>query len=141
MASRTRSSSSYKKNDRKGQFFILTTVAVVTTLFFVGRWIEPLAQVDTSSIVQMGEIFTFDNIREKTSAVIKDSESCDDLDYNLEEYKNFIQNFAREKNYRIDFGYDILSCVDYTGAVIEATLRILSENVDAKGAFTETWSP
>lgn len=141
MASRTRSSSSYKKNDRKGQFFILTTVAVVTILFFVGRWIEPLAQVDTSSIVQMGEIFTFDNIKEKTSAVVKDSESCDDLDYNLEEYKNFIQNFAREKNYRIDFGYGISSCVDDTGAVIEATLRILSENVDAKGTFIETWSP
>ncbi|MEK6909751.1 MAG: hypothetical protein AABW61_01595, partial [Candidatus Aenigmatarchaeota archaeon] len=75
--------SNLRKNARKGQFFVLTTVAIVTILFFVGRWVDPLTQVDTSTIVLSEELFTFDNIQEKTAAVVKNSENCEELEYNL----------------------------------------------------------
>lgn len=139
MASRTRSSSSSRKSARKGQFFVLTTVAIVTILFFVSRWVEPLTQADTSAIAQLEEFFTFDNIREKTNANVKNSENCDDLNYNLQEYKSFIDNFAREKNYKISFNYIVTPCDDELGAAAGFTLKITSEKVDAKGSFDVTW--
>ena len=137
MASRTRSSSSSRKNARKGQFFVLTTVAVVTILFFVGRWVDPLTQVDTSSIVLSEELFTFDNIQEKSLTVIKNSENCEELDYNLQEYKNFIRDFARDKNYKITFKYSIPSCED--SATVQMDLVIISEKVNAQKTFTVGW--
>ncbi len=140
MASRTRSLSNSRKNVRKGQFFVLTTVAVVTILFFVGRWTGPLTQVDTSEIVLSDELFTFDNIKEKTNTVIKNSENCNELNYNLQEYKNFIDNFAREKNYKITFAHVSTPCdPELGGAITEVTLKIVSDKVDAKGTFSISW--
>ena len=137
MAYRTRSSSSSRKNARKGQFFVLTAVAVATILFFVGRWTGPLTQVDTSSIVLSEELFTFDNIREKTVAVVGNSENCEELDYNLQEYKNFIRDFGRDKNYKITFKYSIPSCGD--SAAVRMDLVIISEKVNAQKTFTVDW--
>ncbi len=139
MASRTRSSSNSRKNVRKGQFFILSAVAIVTILFFVSRWVEPLTQADTSSIAQMEEFFTFDNIKEKTTTVVKNSDDCIDLNYNLQEYKSFIDNFAREKNYKISLTYSTTPCDPELGAVTEFTLRIISNKVDARGTFSVEW--
>lgn len=139
MAFRTRSSSNFR-SVRKGQFFVLTTVAIVTVLFFVGRWIDPLTQADASDMAEMEELFTFDNIREKTSTVVKNSENCDDLDYNLQEYKKFIDDFARDKNYKISFAYSLTpSCEQFESAAVELALRIISEKIDAKGVFSVTW--
>ncbi len=138
MAYRTRSSSSYR-NAKKGQFFILTAVAIVTILFFIGRWIGPSAQVDTSSIAASEEFSTFDNIKEKASSVVKNSDSCDDLNYNLQEYKNFIDNFATEKNYKIIFDYTTTPCSESLGTVTEFTLRITSQKVDAQRDFSVAW--
>jgi len=137
MASRTRSSPSFQKNVRKGQFFILTTVAIVTILFFVGRWTGPLTQVDTSSIVLSDELFTFDNIQEKTLVVIKSSESCEELEYNLQEYKSFIRDFARDKNYKITFEYSVPSCG--ASATVKMDFVIISEKVNAQKTFTVVW--
>ncbi|MBI1978475.1 MAG: hypothetical protein HYS62_00245 [Candidatus Aenigmarchaeota archaeon] len=140
MASRTRSSSSSKRSARKGQFFILTTVAIVTTLFFVGRWIGPSSQVDTSSQVLSDELFTFENIKEKAIVAVENSESCEDLKYNIQEYKNFIDAFARDKNYQITFTYAISpSCEELGSAVAEFALRIISERTEARGIFSVTW--
>lgn len=134
-----RSSSSSRKSAKKGQFFILTSVAVVTILFFVSRWIGPLTELDTSSIVLSEELFTFDNIKEKAGDVVKNSESCEELDYNIQEYKNFIENFAREKNYRITFDSSISPCSEVSSSVVEFTLRVFSSKVDARGNFFFTW--
>lgn len=139
MASRMRSLLSLRKNVRKGQFFVLTSVAIVTILFFVSRWIGPSTQIDTSAIVLSDELFTFDNIKEKVSDVVKSSENCDDFTYNLQEYENFINNFAGEKNYKIEFSYINTPCSEELGAVAEFSLRILSEKADAKGVFYATW--
>lgn len=132
-----RSSSSSRKNGRKGQFFVLTAVAVVTILFFVGRWVDTLTQVDTSSIVLSEELFTFDNIQEKTATVIKSSENCEELDYNLQEYKNFIREFARDKNYKISFEYSLSSCG--ATATVKIDLVIISEKVNAQKTFIVEW--
>ena len=137
MASRTRSSSSLRRNARKGQFFVLTAVAVVTILFFVGRWTSPLTQVDTSSIVLSEELFTFDNIQEKTVTVVKSSENCEELEYNLQEYKNFIRDIARDKNYKITFKYSIPSCG--ASAAVKMDLVVISEKVNAQKTFTVEW--
>lgn len=131
------SSSSFSRKDRKGQFFVLSAVAVVTILFFVGRWTGPSTQIDTSSIVLLDEFSTFDNIQQKTSDVIKGSESCEDLAYNLQEYKNFIGNFARDKNYKISFEYSVPSCG--ASATVNVYLTVASENVNAQKAFTVNW--
>ena len=137
MASRTRSLSNLRKPARKGQFFVLTTVAIVTILFFVGRWVDPLTQVDTSTIVLSEELFTFDNIQEKTAAVVKNSENCEELEYNLQEYNNFIRDFARDKNYKITFEYSIPSCG--ASATVKMNLVIISEKVNAQKTFTVDW--
>ncbi|MEM5808158.1 MAG: hypothetical protein QW818_03435 [Candidatus Aenigmatarchaeota archaeon] len=131
--------SSSLRSARKGQFFILTTVVVVTILFFISRWIGPPAQVDTSDIVQMEELFTFDNIREKTTEVVKYSENCDDLNYNLQEYKNFLDEYGKEKNYRIDFSYSPSPCFEEFGAVVYFSLKITSNKVNAESSFSVTW--
>lgn len=140
MASRTHNSSS-SGSVRKGQFFILTAVAIVTILFFISRWVGPSTQVDTSSVVASEEFSAFDNIKEKSNTVVKNSENCDDLAYNIQEYKSFVENFARDKNYKIDFAYFIAPCSEELGVVVEFSLRIISARVDAKGTFGETWNP
>ncbi len=132
-----RNLSNLKKNVRKGQFFVLTAVAIVTILFFIGRWIGPSTQVDTSSIVQAEEFFTFDNIQQKSIDVIKGSENCDELDYNLQEYKNFIREFGRDKNYRISFEYSIPSCA--ATATVNIYLIITSEKITAQKSFIVSW--
>lgn len=137
---RSSSSLSIMKKVKKGQFFVLSAVAIVTILFFVSRWIGPTTQIDTSTNALSEELFTFDNIKEKTTSVVKNSESCDDLNYNLQEYKNFIDNFAREKNYKIGFTYTITPCSEELGgAVAGFSLRIISDKVDARGTFDISW--
>lgn len=128
-------------NYRKGQFFILTAIAIVTVLFFIGRWMQPLAQADTSSIVSQEEFSTFDNIKGKVANVAKGSDNCDDLNYNLQDFKEFLKNFAAEKNYRISFNYKIQSCSGEFSTLSYAVtydLIILSDAVDARGSFTIT---
>lgn len=140
-----RNSSSYSimKGGRKGQFFILSAIAIATILFFVSRWLQPLEYIDTSSIVSQEEFFVFDNIREKSSAVVANSESCDDLAYNVQEYKSFVENSARSGSYVVAFDYRITPCSDEleTGAVVEVFLKVASESADAKGTFSEVWMP
>lgn len=124
---------------RKGQFYILTAVAVATILFFISRWIQPVILTDTSSVVLSEEAFTFDNIKEKAANAVSRSENCDDLHYNLQEYKNFVDELALEKNYKIELEYFVTPCTEETGAVVEFNLRITSINFDAKSTFFTFW--
>lgn len=121
----------------KGQFFIVSAVSIVIILFFIGRWLEPSTVPDTSSIALTEELFTFDNVKEKATAVVKGSESCEELDYNLQEYKNFLNDFAREKNYQIGFVYSIEPCS--SSAIARVNLTLVSEKVNAKSNFSIQW--
>ncbi len=134
-----RSLSSLVRKDRKGQFFILTTVAIVTILFYLGRSLGPASQTDTSLTILLDEFSTFDNIQEKSVSLVKGSESCADLNYNLQEYKGFIENFAKEKNYQVALSYRTTPCDQELGAVAEFSLSIVSDKVDARGNYFVTW--
>ncbi len=123
----------------KAQFYILTVVAVVTIFFFIGRWVDPSNIPDTSLIVSSSEFFTFDNIKEKAVAAAEESHTCNELEYNLQEFRNFVADFALERNYRIVLEYSINSCsgeYDTIAYDVNYDLTVQSERADARGSFT-----
>ena len=81
-------------NSKKAQFFVLSAFAIVTILYFISSWIEPYTIIDTSAVVFREEPFIFNNIKEKAIEVVKISNSCEELEYNLDEYKNFVENYV-----------------------------------------------
>ena len=89
------------KSSRKAQFFILSAFTIISILYFLSKWIAPTTIIDTSSIAAMDEPFIFNNIREKTFLVVNGSKNCDDLQYNLDEFRHYAENFVIEKNYII----------------------------------------
>jgi hypothetical protein len=64
---------------------------------------EPYTIIDTSSVVSVEEPFIFNNIVEKANETIYTSKSSDDLQYNIQEYKNFVEGYASSKNLQIIF--------------------------------------
>jgi len=88
---------------KKAQFFVLSAFAIVSIIYFVSRWMEPYTIIDTSSAASIEEPFIFNNIVEKTNETIYISKSSDDLQYNIEEYKNFVEDYASSKNLQIIF--------------------------------------
>jgi len=119
-----RSSSKSVKSDRyfsrfflkrhKAQFFILSAFAIVAMFYLISGWIEPFTIIDTSQVALMDEIFIFNNIKEKTAAVVNGSKSCDDIIYNLQEYKSFAESYAYSKGYNLNFSYIATPCAsDY----------------------------
>lgn len=95
-------------SSRKAQFFVLSAFAIVSILLLVSRWLEPLTIIDTSAIVLAQEPFVFNNIKEKANETITVSKSCGELKLNLEEYKNFVEEFASAKNIKLAFGYQVV---------------------------------
>jgi hypothetical protein len=96
---------------RKAQFFVLSAFAIVSVIYFVSKWMEPYTIIDTSSVVLVEEPFVFNNIVEKAEEAVRVSKSCDDLKYNIEEYSNFVQDFAFKKNYKLVLVYDYVQCL------------------------------
>ena len=88
---------------KKAQFFVLSAFAIVSIIYFVSRWMEPYTIIDTSSVVSVEEPFIFNNIVEKANETIYTSKSSDDLQYNIQEYKNFVGGYASSKNLQIIF--------------------------------------
>lgn len=88
---------------KKAQFFVLSAFAIVSIIYFVSRWMEPYTIIDTSSVVSVEEPFIFNNIVEKANETIYTSKSSDDLKYNIQEYKNFVEGYASSKNLQIIF--------------------------------------
>ncbi len=109
MAYRTLNSSSY----RKAQFFVLSAVFIVITIFLMSQWLEPYTITDTSSIIFEQEFFIFNNIKEKAVETVKISKNCEDLNYNLDEFKNFAIDFAFRNGMSLNLTYNIISpCKD-----------------------------
>lgn len=88
---------------RKAQFFVLSAFAIVTVIYFISRWVEPYTIIDTSAVVLMEEPFIFNNIVEKANETIYISKSVNDTKYNIEEYKQFVEEYALRKNLKITF--------------------------------------
>jgi hypothetical protein len=90
---------------RKAQFFVLSAFTIVAIVFFLSQWIEPYTITDTSSIALKEEFFIFNNIKEKAVETVRNSKDCDELKYNLEEYKTFTENYAAMKVLELNVSY------------------------------------
>jgi hypothetical protein len=103
---------------RKAQFFVLSAFAIVTVIYFISRWIEPYTIIDTSAVVLMEEPFIFNNIVEKANETVYISRSPEELRYNIEEYKQFVEEYALRKNLKITFDISNLSFGNTTAGSI-----------------------
>ncbi|MEM5834497.1 MAG: hypothetical protein QXQ69_01450 [Candidatus Aenigmatarchaeota archaeon] len=113
---------------RKAEFFVVSTVAIVSIIFILSKYMGPQSLVDTSSVV-LDEPFIFDNIVEKAQETVRKSENCEDLAYNLDEYKNFVESFYAKKNIKVEINYTILSPCEDSVLRTRFNIQLLSTNV------------
>ncbi len=138
MASRTRSSSSYRKG-HKAQFFVLSAFVIITILFVVSQFVQPAAIFDSSSAVLVSEPFTFNNIRDKSEYIVKSAETCGDMTNGLNEFKAFVENFGTKRNTRITYNFNVVSCVDSPrSGSVSFYLGVVSTAAGIDGRFTVT---
>jgi hypothetical protein len=124
---------------RKAQFYILSAVAIIGILYFLSRWLEPTSIVDTSSIAISDEPFVFNNIKEKTTDIVKLSKDCEELRDNLAEYKQFVENYALEKGYKLDFYYSYPSC-NPSGIAVDFEISMTSTRMTISSlTFSVPW--
>lgn len=107
MAHRTHSSS--RSKGMKAQFFMLSAFAIVSILFLLSQWVKPGYVVDTSSNALLEEPFIFNNIKDKAEEVVSISENCEALVYNMQEFENYLINYAAQKNLRLTFKWGFTS--------------------------------
>lgn len=113
----------------KAQFFILTTVVIIGMFYALSRYINPFSFIDTSKAIRGSEVFFFDNIKEKTIKTINES-SPNNLANNLQSYKSFAQDVAREKGYILSYEYDIGS------TAVNVSMSLTSQKMSLKSDFT-----
>lgn len=114
---------------RKAQFFILTTVVIVGAFYALSKYINPYVFVDTSRAGAGGEVFFFDNVKEKAIKTVEISIPTE-LESNLNEYKNFVEGMAGEKGYNLVFNYTVK-----TGTV-DMGMVLMSQRYTLRGNFT-----
>ena len=120
----------------KAQFFVLNAFAIITVFFLISRFIEPFTIIDTSQVPLMDEIFIFNNIKEKTRVVVTESKTCADLAYNLQEYKNFVENYALEKGYKLTYSYIYFECPTQSLTIqLNMTLQSPRTTLDSKSSY------
>jgi hypothetical protein len=93
---------------KKAEFFILTTVVIVAVFYALSRYVNPYAFIDTSKAAGSGEVFFFDNVRDKAVKTVEIS-NPGDLSTNLKTYKNFVEISASDKGYNMIFNYTVNS--------------------------------
>lgn len=123
---------------RKAQFFILSVFTIVSLLYFLSRWLEPSTVTDTSYIALIDEPFVFDNIKEKAVGVVRSSKDCEELKFNLEEYKEFAEDYVLSKNCLLDFNYTYPSCS--SGMNVDFKIKLTSTRMQIASNFSVTWS-
>ena len=129
----------------KAQFFILSVFLIVTILFFVSKWMQPGTIIDTSDVVMTEEPFIFNNLAEKAKETVDISRSCEDLKFNLEEYKDFVEKYATQKG-KMFLQYQLSSpCRLPSGkeipTVVIFDLNMTSPRVNIHSHFYRTWLP
>jgi len=125
---------------KKAQFFVLSAFAIVSVIYFVSKWMEPYTIIDTSSVVLVEEPFIFNNIVEKASETIYTSKNVDDAKYNIQEYKNFVEQYALRKNMKIIFDISKLNFnpSSITGSIfiqISSTRMIINKTLPISKSF------
>ena len=126
------------QKSRKAQFFILSAFAIISILFIISQWVEPFKIIDTSAAVLDDEIFVFNNLKEQSASVVKSSKECNDLKFNLEEFKSFIDNYISQKNMRLTFNYNIASPCEDSKLSTEFYIAITSTKTAIDSKFTAT---
>ncbi|MEM5879544.1 MAG: hypothetical protein QXU74_03575 [Candidatus Aenigmatarchaeota archaeon] len=121
-------------NSKKAQFFVLSAFAIIVTIFSLSQWIEPYTITDTSSIVMREDFFIFNNIVEKAKETVNLSKDCEELKFNLEEYKAFVEDFASSKTLSLNLDYIIISC-DSSGAQVSFNIILISPSSQIKKSF------
>jgi len=122
---------------RKAQFYIVSVVGIVTILYAIGKGLTTSMIIDTSELALRNDHFIFNNIVEKTLVTLNASKSCEDLRFNLEEFKSIVvRTFAPE--FRVDYNYTIISCNDTTrSATVSFNITLYSINSEIGTAFTK----
>lgn len=133
MASRTLSSST---SSRKGQFFILSAFVMVTIFLLLSQYIQPSTVYDTSSIVRSDEAFIFNNIKEKSEEIVDVSKDCNELRFNLEEFRNFVESFVTQKNIQLVYDFDIRSPCSDSQMTTDFVIQMNSPRASAEASFT-----
>ncbi|MEM5794062.1 MAG: hypothetical protein QXS48_02595 [Candidatus Aenigmatarchaeota archaeon] len=119
---------------RKAEFFVVSTVAIVSIIFVLSKHMGPQTLVDTSSAV-LNEPFIFDNIVEKAIETVKISKNCEDLRYNLDEYKNFVESFYAKKNIKVSINYVIHSPCDNNILRTSFDIQLITSNIRMRKEF------
>ncbi len=141
------SSSSKSRNilsSRKAQFMIITAFVMVSIFYMISKWIEPYNILDTAEVVLIEEPFVFNNIKEKALDLVNTSKSCDELVYNLEEYKTFTEDYAFRR-FIVYFGYTLSTpCYEYDPrfpVLVIFDVELKSEKITIKDTFYGFWPP
>lgn len=129
---------------RKAQFMIITALAMVSIFYLISKWLEPYNLLDTAEVVLMEEPFVFNNIKEKALELVNTSTSCEDLVYNLEEYKKFIEDYAFRKLV-VYFDYSLETpCYEYDPrfpVLVLFNIELRSDKMKVKDKFYGFWPP
>ena len=133
----------HKSSNFKGQFFILTAFAILTALFILSKYLQPSEIIDISRVILSDEVFIFNNIKEKAIEVVNISKSCEELKFNLEEYKIFAEKFASKHGKLLLFSYQLTSPCESNGVDVPTTinfnLTLISPFVQINSNFSVPW--
>ena len=120
-------------NNKKAQFFILTTVIIVGVFYTMSKYINPYTFIDTSEPFYGTEILMFDNIANKAVKTIDISNTTNIADH-MSLYKSFVENKTSDEGYILNFNYTI------DGNQVNVTMFMVSETTKLKTSFTQTVS-
>jgi hypothetical protein len=139
MKSRTRNLLSLSK--RKAQFFTLTAFAVVGALFVISRLLSPANIPDPSQVALAEEFFIFNDIKEKTIQVVKETKGCNEILKNLEEFREAARQFALRKGILyLEFRLNT-PCIEdpLFPVVVIFDLRLVSPQVTLSAKYFVPW--
>jgi hypothetical protein len=120
-------SHTHKSSNKKAQFFILTTVAIVAVFYSLSSSINPNAFIDTSEAAYGSETLFFDNVKNKAIKTVKISNS-EQLESNLETYRDFVEEIAREKGYNLAFYFTNTTTDVKISMVLSSQKYLLTSN-------------
>jgi hypothetical protein len=118
----------------KGQFFIVTAFVIISILLAISKWLEPATILEVSEIAVAEEPFVLNNIAEKAVETVKVSKSCEELGYNLQEYKAFAESYASGKGYMLDFDYTLTDC-----SSVDFKISLKSPRASLTSQFSCPW--
>ena len=122
---------------KKAQMFIITGVTIVILLFVVSQWVQPPTIIDTSQVVLLEETYVMNNIKQEAMLVVRNTETCDDLSFNLDEYKNFVTEYGASKGFNLDFQFEI-NGVCPGSPTVNFNINLDSTNAKISSSFSET---